>query len=145
MLIVNCESRAQNLQILRNIGYALIILCQRQNKLKIDFLVMTTSLSQRFQGEKIDARSDLYALGILSYALLAGREPFIGPNVSRILLDHISNDPPNILDFRPSLPDPWVGFVQRLLAKDPNDRFQTATEVREALDPLPRDEIEGVA
>ena len=95
---------------------------------------------EQLQGDKLDTRSDLYSLGILTFALIAGREPFIGPNVTRIMLDHIGVAPPDLRSFRPTLPEPWIDFVEKLLCKNRDERFQTAEEIEAAMRELPLEE-----
>ena len=79
-------------------------------------------------GQVVDARADLYSLGVIFYELLAGRCPFHGEAVT-VLRQHIMDEPPPLsADILPRL-DPRVpALIRRLLAKDAAQRFQTATE-----------------
>lgn len=91
----------------------------------------------QLQGLDLDGRSDLYSLGILAYALLAGREPFASPEPTVLALKHLQEPVPDVRGLRPETPDAWVAFLDRLLAKSREDRFQSAAEVLEALRGLP--------
>ncbi len=88
---------------------------------------------EQFQGEEVDARSDLYATGIIAFALIAGTEPFKGANITRLVLDHLGSPPPDLRALRPGISEAWVGFVEKLLEKEKKDRYQSAEEVAEAL------------
>jgi len=84
-----------------------------------------------------DGRSDLYSLGLLAYTLIAGREPYDLVDPTMLALKQLQEKPPEIRRFRPDTPEPWRELLDGLLAKDPEDRFQTAHEVLEALAELP--------
>jgi serine/threonine protein kinase len=84
---------------------------------------------EQAQGLPVDRRSDLYALGVILYEVLARRKPFYGDNAIEILQKHVAEAPP-------ALPEEVAGFqpvVDRLLAKSPNDRYDTAEELLAAL------------
>jgi tetratricopeptide (TPR) repeat protein len=92
---------------------------------------------EQIQGVTLDSRSDLYSLGVLAFALLAGREPFDGANSTAIAIQHLQQPPPDLHSLRPDLPAGWSEVVTKLLAKHPEDRYQTSAEVIAALTPLP--------
>lgn len=79
-----------------------------------------------------DARADVYGLGCTLYHLLAGRPPFPGDNVARKLHAHRTRTPDPI----PGLPPRLAAVLARMLAKRPEERFQTAAEVADALEPF---------
>lgn len=81
-------------------------------------------------GKTVDARSDLYATGCLLYELLALRPPFIGETPLAVVYQHVQDDarPPSTITDR--VPPELDGLVMRALAKHPDDRFQTAEEMR---------------
>jgi tetratricopeptide (TPR) repeat protein/predicted Ser/Thr protein kinase len=91
---------------------------------------------EQIQGIAIDSRSDLYSLGVLAFALLTGREPFDGTNSTAIAIQHLQQPPPDLRSLRPELPDGWSELVAKLLAKRPEDRFQSAQDVIGALTTL---------
>lgn len=83
-------------------------------------------------GEGIDSRSDLYALGVVTYEMLAGEPPFVGPTrvvVSRQLVD----PPPSLAERCPNLPRAVTDAVMHSLAKTPEDRWQSGAAFRRAL------------
>ena len=83
-------------------------------------------------GEEIDGRSDLYALGVVAYEMLAGAPPFQGPN--RVVVSkHIAERPVPIERARPETPRPLAAAVMRALEKHPADRWQSGEEFRQAL------------
>jgi tetratricopeptide (TPR) repeat protein len=92
---------------------------------------------EQIQGQPLGARSDLYSLGVLAYTLLAGNEPFTGTTATAISLKHLQEPPPDICDVREDLAAEWSTFIQRLLAKQPADRYQSAAQVLSVVERLP--------
>jgi eukaryotic-like serine/threonine-protein kinase len=85
-------------------------------------------------GERaIDARSDIYALGAVTYEMLVGEAPFTGPNVQAIVARLISEEPRPLALQRKSVPEHVEAAVLQALEKLPADRFATATEFAAAL------------
>jgi len=89
-----------------------------------------------FGMDAVDERSDLYALGVVLYEMLAGRHPFDPDDPTELFLCHRITDPPPIFDRAPGalVPPALEGVVRRLMEKQPNQRFQTADELCTALD-----------
>ena len=83
-------------------------------------------------GEDIDSRSDLYGLGILGYEMITGSPPFVGPN-RLVVSRHLSVKPESVSRHRPDCPPRLAGIIMRLLEKQPEDRWQTGEEVRQAI------------
>ena len=82
----------------------------------------------------VDARADIYALGCMAYELLAGRPPFAERTPQRILAAHMGEAPKPITELRHAVPVALGDLVMRMLAKEPAERPQNATEVIVALD-----------
>ena len=85
-------------------------------------------------GAAVDGRADVYALGIISYLLATGRLPFSGGGLTSLLLAHREQVPPTPHDVNPKVPVPWSSTIMQALAKRPQDRFQDAGEMRDALE-----------
>ena len=83
-----------------------------------------------------DHRADLYAFGVLAYELLAGRPPFTGRPPSEILAAHIAEAPPAIETLRSDVPPALASLVMKCLEKRPEDRPQTAAQLRNAIESL---------
>lgn len=83
-------------------------------------------------GETVDARSDLYSLGVVTYEMLTGAPPFVGPN--RVVISKQILDPPTPVDtLKPEVPAAVSKAVMRALAKTPDDRWQDGGSFRRAL------------
>ncbi|MEZ0577353.1 EAL domain-containing protein [Nocardioides sp. MH1] len=83
-----------------------------------------------------DERSDLYAVGIVLFECLAGAPPFPGPGVSDLLRQHLSVQAPSVCDLRSDVPRALDAVLQRLLRKDPVDRYQSAAALAYDLEAL---------
>jgi tetratricopeptide (TPR) repeat protein/predicted Ser/Thr protein kinase len=83
-----------------------------------------------------DHRADIYAFGVLAYELLAGRAPFTARPPSEILAAHIAEQPQPIETLRSDVPPALAALVAACLAKRPDDRPQTAAQVRSAIEAL---------
>ncbi|MGH4035143.1 protein kinase domain-containing protein [Actinomycetota bacterium Odt1-20B] len=81
-------------------------------------------------GKAVDHRSDLYATGCLLYELLALRPPFTGETPLSVVYQHVQDAPVPPSEVSDAAPPELDGLVMRSLAKDPDDRFQTAEEMR---------------
>ncbi|WP_432127133.1 protein kinase domain-containing protein [Streptomyces sp. bgisy082] len=81
-------------------------------------------------GKAVDHRSDLYATGCLLYELLALRPPFTGETPLSVVYQHVQDVPVPPSDVTGSVPPELDGLVMRSLAKEPDDRFQSAEEMR---------------
>ncbi|HLA85529.1 MAG TPA: serine/threonine-protein kinase [Thermoguttaceae bacterium] len=84
----------------------------------------------------VDTRSDIYSLGCAFFYMLAGRPPFPEGTVLQKLLQHQGDQPPDIRECRPELPEGVSCVLRKMLAKNPDDRYQTATELVEQLQGL---------
>jgi eukaryotic-like serine/threonine-protein kinase len=88
---------------------------------------------QALDTHRVDIRADLYSLGCTAYHLLAGQVPFPGGANVEKLLRHQLEQPRPLEQLRPDLPPGLLDTVRRLLEKDPAQRYQTPTELAQAL------------
>lgn len=91
-------------------------------------------------GDPVDGRSDLFSLGVVFYLLLTGHRPFKGDTVSSVCY-HIIHSPPEPVSEDLHVPPRAIPMLQRLLAKDKSERYQTGLELVEALNGLAEEEI----
>ena len=85
-------------------------------------------------GEPVDARSDLYSLGVAGYYALTGRLPFDGETSAEVVAQHLSAVAPSITSIAASVPPRLAAAVERCLHKDPARRYNTAESFAEAID-----------
>lgn len=78
---------------------------------------------------ELDGRSDVYALGVVLFQVLTGSVPFTGNNHQEILNKHKNAPLPNLLDLQPDLPNAWGEIVGKAMAKSPDDRYSSASEL----------------
>ncbi len=81
----------------------------------------------------LDARSDLYSLGIVAYQMLVGEPPFVGNTTPALLVKHLAEMPVPVSHRRPDVPADLSAIVMRLLEKSPDQRFQTGGDLVQAL------------
>jgi serine/threonine protein kinase len=80
-------------------------------------------------GQAVDFRSDLYSSGVVLYQLLCGRLPFIGKETTTVIYQHVHEPPPPLCELAPTVPAALASIVEKLLAKSPDDRYQSAADV----------------
>ncbi len=83
---------------------------------------------EQCQGMKLDGRSDLYSFGVILYELLCGSLPFEAENTLSMLFKHVRDNPINIKQVMPELPQSIADVVMKLLEKQPKNRYQSAKE-----------------
>ena len=88
---------------------------------------------EQAQGEGIDGRSDIYGLGIILFELLTGQQPYHGDTPMSVVVKHITDPVPHILDVKPDLPPDIEVIIEKAMAKDRNERFQDVQSLADAL------------
>jgi len=91
---------------------------------------------EQIQGERGDARSDIYAWGVMMYELLTARVPFRGDNWLAVMAGHLGENPVPIHQLRPDVPAPLEAVVMHAMRRQPAHRYQTADELVADLDHL---------
>jgi Tol biopolymer transport system component len=89
---------------------------------------------EQAEGKAVDARSDIFALGVLLYELLTGRRPFGGDTTASLVSSIIKDAAAPITEIREGIPRDVARLVHRCLAKNPIDRYQTAIDLRHDLE-----------
>ncbi len=108
----------------------------RGSTLSQDMLIGTPQYisPEQAKGEPIDTRSDLYSLGVVLFEMLTGRVPFGADTPYAIIHDHIFSPLPPPRSINPALSKSIEDVLLKTLAKNPDDRYSTATELTDALD-----------
>jgi serine/threonine-protein kinase len=89
---------------------------------------------EQVAGEKIDARSDIYSLGVAGFFALTGTFPFDAELASAVLVAHVNKPAPPVRTLAPSVPHSLAAIIDRCLAKNPASRFDTADKLTHAID-----------
>ena len=88
---------------------------------------------EQIKGDQPDRRTDVYSLGVTLFEMVSGRPPFDAQSAMTLMMMHINDPVPNIKSLNPDVPDALVAVINKALAKDPNDRYQTAAQMAAAL------------
>ncbi|NHZ72115.1 MAG: protein kinase [Aquificales bacterium] len=88
---------------------------------------------EQVNGEPVDFRTDIYALGVVLYEMISGYPPFRGQTTKEIMQQQVDTAPPDLHLLNPSLPQTLIAIVERALEKQPDLRYQTAANMTTAL------------
>ncbi|MGA9333523.1 MAG: bifunctional serine/threonine-protein kinase/formylglycine-generating enzyme family protein [Rudaea sp.] len=121
--------------LLADFGIALTTVGQTRVTREGDTLGSISYMSpEQARGQALDGRSDIYSLGVVCYECLTGTLPFDGPDSLAIALAHVEQPIPRL----PPAQRHWQGLIDKAMAKSPDDRFQTATEMLDVLNVFER-------
>ena len=84
---------------------------------------------EQVQGKPLDQRSDIYSFGVTAYHMLSGQPPFRGNSAFDVALQHVQSEPPPLVSLRPDLPPELCALVHKMMAKNPEERFQSARDI----------------
>jgi CHASE2 domain-containing sensor protein len=88
---------------------------------------------EQLSGKKVDGKSDLFSLAVSLYQMACGKLPFAGDSMAQLMFRIANEAPPDILSINPSLPPALVAFLDKAMAKDAEQRYQTGGEFAAAL------------
>lgn len=88
---------------------------------------------EQIRGKPLDARSDIFALGVLGFELLTGRLPFEGSTAQETMLAHLTGQPLRLREASPTLPESLEQVIARSLAHDAAERYQSMRDFGDAL------------
>jgi serine/threonine protein kinase len=87
----------------------------------------------RGEADRVDGRADIYSLGVILYQLLAGRIPYKSQAIDSLKREILSELPTSVRQYNPDVPPELAAICEKAMAKEPNDRFTTATDMAKAL------------
>ncbi len=135
--IVVIEDNGKPMAKLMDFGWALLMdaedLLKQPEAIAKTFAYMSPEQSGILK-VPIDQRTDLYSLGIMFYQLVCGRPPFMGKDIGEIIHQHVARKPAAPRKINPSIPELIERIILKLMAKDPVERYQTASGLKADLE-----------
>jgi serine/threonine protein kinase len=84
---------------------------------------------EQIEGREVDSRTDIFAFGVVLFEMLSGRRPFAGESRASLMAAIVSAEPPALSSLQPEVPAPLERVIRRCMAKDPEERWQTARDM----------------
>ncbi|MCQ3939393.1 MAG: hypothetical protein DPW18_20470 [Chloroflexi bacterium] len=119
--------------ILMDFGIAKIVGSQRHTATGAVVGTAMYMSPEQIKGEQPDRRTDIYSLGVTLFEMVSGRPPFEAESAMTLMMMHINDPVPNVRELNPDVPEALVTVINKALAKDPNQRYQTAAQMAAAL------------
>ena len=111
-------------------------IAMKEDARRITFVEMSPTLGtpdyispEQVKGQRGDQRSDIYSLGVMLYEMLTGQPPYTGPNPLAVMNARVLQDPEPARKLRPEITPELDEILQRALAREPRNRYQTASEM----------------
>ena len=98
---------------------------------------------EQVEGKPVDPRTDIYSFGVTCYHMMAGQPPFRGKSAFEVAVQHVQSEAPPLTHVRPDLPPEFCALIHKMMAKRPEERFQTGREIVREVMRL-RDALVGV-
>ena len=145
-LLVHCDIKPQNIRIKEGIKAVKVMDFGLMNQLGLRSNGQITGTVDYLPpeiptGGIINASSDLYSVGVVAYELVTGKLPFIGTSVLEVIRAHINTPVEPLRTYKPDIPEKLEKIILKLLEKNQNDRYQTASEVIADLSELTGEEV----
>src|SRR5262249_40051565 len=93
---------------------------------------------EQINGESVDHRSDIYSFGVTCYRMLSGHPPFRGDTTLSVAMQHLTRTPEDLSTLRKDLPPVISEIVHKMMARNPQDRYQHAREITQDLKKIGR-------
>lgn len=139
--IVHRDIKPQNIMILRDgsikvMDFGIARFSRSQTRTITDKAIGSVHYisPEQARGEETDAKSDIYSLGVMLYEMLTGKLPFDSDSPVSVALKQISDDPQHPRELAPEIPEALEEITLKAMAKEPSDRYQSATEMLRDID-----------